>query len=166
MVASLLWADPTVGCAFFRESARGESYEFGPRALAEFLKANGLRSVLRAHQCVNGVQTFAGMPLTTVFSSSGYSEDKRNKAGVVFVSNSGDIIPFVFDSVVAVVARADAAFYSAARQPRPKPKAGAMLVRPRKTGLARSHLAKGVIARTTFAPVAAGTRLQGISAYH
>jgi diadenosine tetraphosphatase ApaH/serine/threonine PP2A family protein phosphatase len=166
MVTGLLWADPTAGCAFFRESARGESYEFGPRALADFLGANNLRSVLRAHQCVNGVQNFPGMPLATVFSSSGYSQDKGNKAGVVFSDKAGDTVPHIFDSIVSVVARTDAAFYRATRQAMPKPKVRQILARPRKMVPGLLPLSRSVIARTTFPLVTPGTQLRGFRSYH
>jgi diadenosine tetraphosphatase ApaH/serine/threonine PP2A family protein phosphatase len=161
IVAGLLWADPTTTCSFFQQSGRGESCEFGPRALADFLNANNLRSVIRAHQCVNGVQFFAGMPLVTVFSSSGYDPDKPNKAGVVYIDKAGELVPHIFDSIISVVARAEAAFYDTARPENPK----SHVVRPRKAVLGQVPVSRSAAARTTLALVTAGTRSMGVRSF-
>jgi diadenosine tetraphosphatase ApaH/serine/threonine PP2A family protein phosphatase len=109
---SLLWADPNSQCNFrFGDSLRGNTVEYGPVAVDEFLRATGCRLIVRAHQCVDGVRWERGMPVVTVFSSSGYLSSGRNQAGCLLIDESGAATPLFFQQQ-EVVDRASAEFFT------------------------------------------------------
>jgi diadenosine tetraphosphatase ApaH/serine/threonine PP2A family protein phosphatase len=95
----LLWNDPSESIADFTESTRKHGMLFGARAVADFLQATRLQYVLRGHQCVNGVLNYESMPVSTIFSSSDYSEC-GNRSGVVRIDHAAQMEPVVFPTVV------------------------------------------------------------------
>jgi protein phosphatase len=85
LVTDLVWSDPSADCELFEESSRGVGSHFGARSLEEFLSALGMRTLIRAHQCVGaGVSRFADSKLYTVFSCSRY-EGQGNRCGLLFL---------------------------------------------------------------------------------
>jgi protein phosphatase len=81
---ALLWSDPSPDRVIFRESPRGLGFEFGERALAAFLDANGLRLLVRGHQVITeGVRFEMERRLVTVFTISSYCERTDGVAGVL-----------------------------------------------------------------------------------
>ncbi|GAB1221678.1 hypothetical protein ENUP19_0083G0049 [Entamoeba nuttalli] len=78
---------------FIDNDTRGCSYFYGYEAVVQFLESNEIRAIIRAHECVDGVQQHDfehedGSPLVfTVFSSPAY--DGENRGGVLFVGNDG-----------------------------------------------------------------------------
>jgi diadenosine tetraphosphatase ApaH/serine/threonine PP2A family protein phosphatase len=90
VAADLVWSDPSDSIEGFEDSPRGRGHLFGSDTVAEFLEANGLSLIIRAHQfCQTGCQ----MPfceLLTVFSASDYC-GKGNTAGVVLVAENSSI---------------------------------------------------------------------------
>jgi protein phosphatase len=110
---SLLWADPNDQFNFrFGNSLRGDTVEYGPVAVDEFLRAIGCRLIVRAHQCVDGVRWERGMPVVTVFSSSGYRSSGRNQAGCLLIDESGAASPLFFQQQDVVIDRATAEFFT------------------------------------------------------
>jgi hypothetical protein len=113
LVWGMLWNDPCDAFPGFRHSARHSAATFGKQVLREFLTANGLSYVLRGHQCVDGVQATAGMPLSTVFSSSNYRGE--NACGVVVVAATGAMYPKIFPTRAHHLTRADVTFEAVER---------------------------------------------------
>lgn len=81
----LTWADPCETCSEFKESPRGKTFVFGKKAADDFLSANGLKYIIRAHECVKeGFEFhFGEKKVMTVFSASCYIGEDNNKAAYV-----------------------------------------------------------------------------------
>jgi diadenosine tetraphosphatase ApaH/serine/threonine PP2A family protein phosphatase len=89
-VEALVWSDPVDETQMFAESERGRGFGFGATAIQQFLAANNLECLIRAHQCVaHGVSFFAGKKCITVFSSSNYAGE--NAAAFLYVNAKRDI---------------------------------------------------------------------------
>lgn len=87
MILDALWSDPTdndsvlgVHC-----SPRGKNTcRFGPDRVQEFNRRNGLKLIIRAHECVQfGYEYFAGGQLLTVFSATNYCNQYSNDGAMV-----------------------------------------------------------------------------------
>jgi diadenosine tetraphosphatase ApaH/serine/threonine PP2A family protein phosphatase len=113
-VRMILWADPTDASVAFAGSSRGSVLSYGPLAVKPFLQANSLTGIIRAHQCVSGVQPMRTMPVFTVFSSSNYHPDQANDAGILIVGKDGDLTPKTFPALPRI-ARGDCTFFSFGR---------------------------------------------------
>jgi protein phosphatase len=113
-VRMLLWADPVDIPAAFVASGRGGAVSYGALAVRQFLQANGLRAIIRAHQCVNGVQPMRAMPVFTVFSSSNYVAEQPNDAGILLVAANRCLTARTFPGLPRC-ARAECSFFSYAR---------------------------------------------------
>ena len=70
----LLWNDPDESVEFFAPSPRGEgAFLFGKAALLEFMRANGIELMIRAHEYFpTGVYTYFEGTLLSVFSCRYY----------------------------------------------------------------------------------------------
>jgi serine/threonine-protein phosphatase PP1 catalytic subunit len=109
---SLLWADPKDQIGFrFGHSLRGDTVEYGPIAVDEFLRSTGCQLIVRAHQCVDGVRWERCMPVVTVFSASGYRASVPNPAGCLLIDESCAPTPQIFPRL-EVVSRASATFFT------------------------------------------------------
>lgn len=98
-LTDLLWSDPTT---FFEEyglSKRGTGNAYGTAAVNEFLTANGMERIIRAHQCVfEGIEEFNGGKVITVFSTSYYSHDLPNKCGLLHMNEDGALFPIILEA--------------------------------------------------------------------
>ena len=84
MIADVLWSDPSPHPGF-SSNRRGNGCLFGPDVTEAFLKANGLRFIVRAHQCVKaGFEWAHGGTLLTLFSAANYCR-MENKGAVLIV---------------------------------------------------------------------------------
>ncbi|OHS99152.1 Ser/Thr protein phosphatase [Tritrichomonas foetus] len=97
-IKMMLWSDPTMQFVGFAEHIyRGEPlFTFGIFALQNFQTATNTELLLRGHQCVKeGVCKIKNKGIT-VFSSSFYQPNMKNKAGVVIISkhNNPKIVKF------------------------------------------------------------------------
>ena len=82
LIAPVLWSDPQqkLGCS--RNDRRGAGSKFGPDVAERFLKAEGLKLLIRSHECVKAGYdwAFAGKrTVMTLFSASNYGGRSRNK---------------------------------------------------------------------------------------
>jgi diadenosine tetraphosphatase ApaH/serine/threonine PP2A family protein phosphatase len=112
----ILWADPTKAISMFREGIRDGGIEFGPLALRNFLGANSLKVLVRAHQCVpEGVEFYEGMPVVTVFSTSNYYALGSNSCGILTADESGALRPETLPPIRCPTKRGDASFYTVDR---------------------------------------------------
>jgi diadenosine tetraphosphatase ApaH/serine/threonine PP2A family protein phosphatase len=98
VVLDALWSDPTdndqvLGVHY---SPRGtNTCRFGPDCVREFNRRNGLKLIIRAHECVqHGYQYFAGGQLLTVFSATNYCNQYNNDGAMVVLvkdEKTGDV---------------------------------------------------------------------------
>jgi diadenosine tetraphosphatase ApaH/serine/threonine PP2A family protein phosphatase len=88
-VEELLWGDPAEDCIKFHSSNRGRGVQFGPLATQQFLTQNSLEKIIRAHECVDGVEQKSRMPVITVFSCSNYDQGIPNRSGVLCIDEEG-----------------------------------------------------------------------------
>ena len=77
VMLDLLWSDPTksdeVEGVHLNFERGAPVVCFGPDRVNDFLKLNGLKLIVRGHECVmDGFQRFAGGKLVTVFSATNY----------------------------------------------------------------------------------------------
>lgn len=94
-ISDLVWSDPTDSISSFEHSQRGSGFLFGPKAVEDFCNATGLKSIIRAHQCVQkGIERSCSNRVYTVFSCSNYSEGLSNGCGIVFITQSCEIKAF------------------------------------------------------------------------
>jgi protein phosphatase len=115
-VAELLWSDPSEAIPWFGEPPGNGRPLFGRSAVRKFLAENNLKSILRAHQCVNGVQSAPGMPVATIFSSSAYhTMPAPNLSGMVVIRSPDVVQALKFEPVVPLP-RQEAKFRVAGRQ--------------------------------------------------
>lgn len=92
-VRDLLWADPSDTIPKYSQSSRGEEYsQFGSQAFRQFLEHMGLKSVIRAHQCVEDGLKRQFHSLLTVFSSSSYQYNGSNKSAILYYTGENDIV--------------------------------------------------------------------------
>eukprot|EP00448_Togula_jolla_P024893 CAMPEP_0170573732 /NCGR_PEP_ID=MMETSP0224-20130122/2919_1 /TAXON_ID=285029 /ORGANISM="Togula jolla, Strain CCCM 725" /LENGTH=691 /DNA_ID=CAMNT_0010896333 /DNA_START=12 /DNA_END=2088 /DNA_ORIENTATION=- len=87
MILDALWSDPTENDSVLgvHASPRGKNTcRFGPDRVQEFNRRNGLRLIIRAHECVqHGYEYFAGGQLLTVFSATNYCNQYNNDGAMV-----------------------------------------------------------------------------------
>lgn len=97
-ISDLVWSDPNDACSGFAVNQRGSGCLFGPDAMSAFLGGNGLKLMIRAHQCVaEGFDLFGGNTGITLFSSMAYCKVMANKCGVIEIMSSGDIDIYSMD---------------------------------------------------------------------
>ena len=104
VVMDILWSDPTdsddiVGIQpnLARDASGGQYIvKFGPDLVEEFLYANKLNLIIRAHECVmDGVERFAGGKVLTVFSATNYCRRYKNAGGMLLIKSNCEIIPYL-----------------------------------------------------------------------
>lgn len=94
-VADLVWSDPSDENEFYIRSNRGSGVTFGKSAVHEFLENFNLKTIIRAHQCIqSGIGRFDGHNVYTVFSCSNYAEACQNRCGIVFLNDENQIQAF------------------------------------------------------------------------
>ena len=93
VVAPLLWSDPQTAHGSSVNQKRGAGSKYGPDVAAEFLSREGLRMMIRSHECVpDGYAWPYGAKqhhVLTLFSASNYCGRNLNK-GAVAVFHHGD----------------------------------------------------------------------------
>ena len=98
----VLWSDPTdsdetIGC---HPNIRGpNTVSYGPDRVRAFCNANGLKLLVRAHQCVqDGFEWCAHGKLLTLFSAPDYGARWRNDAAMLVLSRALHVFPKVLRS--------------------------------------------------------------------
>ena len=87
MIDDLLWSDPADCIPQYAENERGKGLMFGTLACSLFLHANNLKTIVRAHQCVEeGFKIRKNV--ITVFSSSYYASSCNHCAICKYVDNN------------------------------------------------------------------------------
>lgn len=98
-ILDALWSDPTDNDQILgvHVSPRGKNTcRFGPDRVQDFNRRNGLRLIIRAHECVQyGYEYFAGGELLTVFSATNYCNQHDNDGAVVVLvkdDKTGEVV--------------------------------------------------------------------------
>jgi protein phosphatase len=90
-IDSLVWSDPCEDINDFEKSHRGTGYLFGEAALKAFIEKNGIKMVIRGHECVeDGYALQFGGKLVTIFSASNYCGNVGNKAAIIILRKNAD----------------------------------------------------------------------------
>jgi len=91
LLVGLLWSDPTNNDPGFSPSRRGTGFQFGYSVFMAFMEANGLKRLIRGHECViDGHKELFDGRLITIFSASNYCGVSRNSASVLMVNEEGN----------------------------------------------------------------------------
>lgn len=110
---TILWSDPDPEIEGFGESPRGMGYRFGEKVLCSFLDGVKMKTLIRAHECVQtGIQTMFNERLYVVFSASNYCGAQGNESGVLVFHNSGKMEPVRYRSM-GYILRMNALFFKA-----------------------------------------------------
>lgn len=99
MILDALWSDPTDNDSVLgvHQSPRGKNTcRFGPDRVQEFNRRNGLKLIIRAHECVqHGYEYFAQGELLTVFSATNYCNQYNNDGAMVVLvkdDRTGEVV--------------------------------------------------------------------------
>jgi len=91
-MCDLLWSDPD-DRAGWGISPRGAGYTFGADISQQFLEANGLNTVTRAHQLMaSGFAWCHDSRVVTVFSAPNYCYRCGNEAAIVVLSETLEFV--------------------------------------------------------------------------
>jgi serine/threonine-protein phosphatase PP1 catalytic subunit len=89
LLCDLLWSDPEQQIPGWGYNARGVSYTFGHDVIGEFLEANKLDLICRAHQVVeDGYEFQANRKLVTIFSAPNYCGEFDNAGAMMCVGKN------------------------------------------------------------------------------
>jgi len=99
MILDALWSDPTDNDSVLgvHVSPRGKNTcRFGPDRVQDFNRRNGLKLIIRAHECVqHGYEYFAHGQLLTVFSATNYCNQYNNDGAMVVLvkdDRTGEVV--------------------------------------------------------------------------
>lgn len=97
VLEDLVWSDPTSSySSLYRPNHRGRGYLFNEDSVTNFLNANSLKRIVRAHQCVkNGIHEHFNQKCITVFSASSYSCDMGNYCGILKLNKEDDTVQYM-----------------------------------------------------------------------
>eukprot|EP00742_Colponemidia_sp_Colp-10_P004306 GILJ01004593.1.p1 GENE.GILJ01004593.1~~GILJ01004593.1.p1 ORF type:complete len:767 (-),score=86.58 GILJ01004593.1:414-2714(-) len=102
IIIDILWSDPTDNDGIMgitenplRDPSRtGSIVKFGPDRVTQFLEANNLRLIVRAHECVmDGFERFASGHLITLFSATDYCGRHKNAGALLLVRRDLTVVP-------------------------------------------------------------------------
>ena len=118
MICDVLWSDPDDSKEAFTENRRGLGCKYSADAVHNFLEANRLSLLIRAHQCViNGISLFADKTGMTVFSSSNYDSRAKNKSGVIVIPNTTYLVFYSLDPTVPFEEQVNIKMYFSPNKP-------------------------------------------------
>lgn len=97
LLRDLLWSDPSNNKTMpFRENLRGTGYFFNIEATLLFLKNNGLKRMIRAHQFITkGISHHFDHMCYTVFSASLYCGNEESQSGIIKIIHNDDSLQYV-----------------------------------------------------------------------
>jgi protein phosphatase len=121
MVADITWSDPNLENDGFTRSSRGTGSVFGNKEIVDFMNANQLVTLIRAHEwVVTGTRWDFDRKLVTVFSASNYCGTSSNQAAVLEIRGPGEYIEHFFPSLPYLF-RSSVTFTPSALMPPVKP---------------------------------------------
>lgn len=94
LLSDVIWSDPSLApnCMYV-PNPRGRGNLFNKQAVANFLKSNSLKRMIRAHECVeHGIFNNFDNKCITVFSASAYDIINPNKSGILQLFQKDDKI--------------------------------------------------------------------------
>ncbi|EAX96510.1 Ser/Thr protein phosphatase, putative [Trichomonas vaginalis G3] len=85
----LVWSDPDVSgyCDEFSPSSRGTGYLYGQACVERFLRKNGLKYLIRGHECVQDGLRVTFNSVITVFSASNYCGVSNNDGAYILMKS-------------------------------------------------------------------------------
>jgi len=84
--SDLVWSDPSE-CNGWAASLRGSGFLYGPDVVQNFLHANNLNYICRAHQlCMNGYSWNNDHTVLTIFSAPNYCYQNKNVAAIAEIN--------------------------------------------------------------------------------
>jgi serine/threonine-protein phosphatase PP1 catalytic subunit len=95
-LADLLWSDHSTSVPDWGPSERGDTVFWNLKPVKTFLEANGLTTLIRAHQLVNNGWEYPFAPdecVITVFSAACYAGEYTNRAAFLTVSKDLEVVP-------------------------------------------------------------------------
>jgi protein phosphatase len=111
IISDLLWSDPSPAIEEFADSPRGAGHLYGEKSLAKFLSQNGLKMLVRGHECIEpGFDLKLGGKVATVFSASTYCNSMQNQAAVLQIFKDGAPPQPIFMPPIKYVFRTAALF--------------------------------------------------------
>ncbi|KAG8461178.1 hypothetical protein KFE25_002367 [Diacronema lutheri] len=98
LLLDVLWSDPTEHDSIegvHPNAERGDPVvRYGPDRVRSFLRLNGFKLIVRAHECVmDGFQRFAGGALLTIFSATNYCGVCANAGALLIVGKELECVP-------------------------------------------------------------------------
>ncbi|OHT07084.1 putative serine/threonine-protein phosphatase C23G10.1 [Tritrichomonas foetus] len=105
ILEDMVWADlSSTKLGSFITNSRGSGITFSETQLHNFLKATGLKAVVRGHQFItSGVEYLFDKKFVTVFSASFYKRKKKqpipNKVGVLIIDVNSEFTENVLESI-------------------------------------------------------------------
>ena len=109
LINDLVWSDPNETAASFLDNPRGHGKEFGMVAATNFLFENGLKKIIRGHQCVShGIEFHLDDQVVTVFTASDYAKES-NYAGYLVI-HEGNFDAYMINHKVTMT-RKEAHYY-------------------------------------------------------
>lgn len=99
-LCDLMWADPLNESVMWTDSTRNAGTRFGSLASDEFLRANNLKLIVRAHQVMTeGCEYCQDQKVLTVFSAPNYEPLIGNKAGICVLDENAEVSLIKFKQV-------------------------------------------------------------------
>ena len=103
VLLDVLWSDPSHDpkiLGYTHNTQRdpfktGQFVYFGIDMLEKFVKANGIQTVIRAHECVmGGFLVWGDEKLVTVFSATDYCGKHKNAGAIIYLTNNSSLMQF------------------------------------------------------------------------
>lgn len=113
LLCDILWGDPSPHQnQLFEYNPRGLGKLFNGVSVVTFLKSNNLQRLIRGHQCVaNGIEKDFNEKCVTVFSSSSYDHDMRNKSGILKILKDDDKTESIRFKPIIPLNKCDATYF-------------------------------------------------------
>ncbi|EAY09925.1 Ser/Thr protein phosphatase, putative [Trichomonas vaginalis G3] len=97
-LADLVWSDPAKDVEDFAPSERGLTVKWGQKPAQQFMEANNLTKIIRAHQMAEEGIEYPFAPdysVITVFSAPWYAGEFKNKGGFLKIDKNNHIDPIM-----------------------------------------------------------------------
>ncbi|EAY23020.1 Ser/Thr protein phosphatase, putative [Trichomonas vaginalis G3] len=99
-LADLVWSDPDRDFEEFAPSERGLTVKWGFKPAQQFMEANNLTKIIRAHQMAEEGIEYPFSPensVITVFSAPWYAGEFKNKGGFLKIDKNNNIEPIIIN---------------------------------------------------------------------
>ena len=119
LIEDIVWSDPSENISTYIDNQRGKGVKFGAALLSKFMKTNGIKLLIRAHQCVDGYKSHFNNAVLTVFSSSCYG-DNQNRGGFAYIDDTLSVKCDRFHGLKTKIILDEASFMPIVFNPQPQ----------------------------------------------